>query len=260
MKKAHVALLLGLTPAMLLSQAAAEKNRVFTVKLGPAHQSSQFGLVRNRLQPYAGLDYFSASFSADIGMLMWSEDDATMELVRAARIGVGVDGSVSCWMPHVGAKYYLSDAESRPYVFGGVYRNFASVDASLDLAIQGYDPAGAPAGDPLTASGDLLSKEQKKFIESLLSHWGAQFGFGVEWRVNRHFGLAGEYGVKMHFNSAQETFEDSSVLDLLNTFVGGTDSDSDVSELLGADRTDLKLDLSGKLVTSQASVVLNFYF
>jgi hypothetical protein len=260
MKACRFVLLIGLAPAILFGQAAAEKNRVFTVKLGPSHQSSQFGLVHGRLQPYAGLDYFSASFTADIGLLMWAQNESTLELVRAAKIGLGVDGSVSFWMPHAGAKYYLSDAESRPYVFGGIYKNFASVDASLDLALQGYDETGAKSGDALTTSGDLLSKEQKKFIESLLSHWGAQFGFGVEWRVNRHFGLGGEYGFKMHFNSAQQTFEDSSILDILNTFVGDTGTGADTGELLGADRTDLKLDLSGKLITSQASVVLNFYF
>jgi hypothetical protein len=260
MKAGRIILLIGLAPAILFGQAAKEKNRVFTVKLGPDHQSSQFGMNRGRLQPYVGLDYFSASFTADIGLLMWAENPSTMELMRASKIGLGVEGSVSFWMPHAGAKYYLSDGESRPYVFGGVYKNFSSVDATLDLAMQGYDETGAKDGDPLTSSGDLLSKEQKKFIESLLNHWGIQAGFGVEWRVNKHFGIGGEYGVKMHFNSAQQTFEDSSVLDILSLFLGDTGTGTDTGGLLGADRTDLKLDLSGKLITSQASVVLNFYF
>jgi hypothetical protein len=262
MKNGWLILTLALVPALLAGQAAGQKGKLFTVKLGPDHQSSQFALNRGRLQPYVGLDYISASFTADIGMLMWAEDPSTEELVKASKISAGVEGSVSCWMPHAGVKYYLSDGESRPYVFGGVYKNFSSIDATLDLKIQGYDETGEKDGDPLSSNGDLLSDEMKEFVESLLNHWGVQAGFGVEWRVNKHFGIGGEYGVKMHFNSAEQTFRDSNVLDLLGTVIGDTETDPDsgTGDLLGADRTDLDLNLSGKYVTSQASVVFNFYF
>jgi hypothetical protein len=262
MKNGRFILMLALVPAFLVGQTAGEKGKVFTVKLGPDHQSSQFGLQGKRLQPYVGLDYMAASFTADIGMLMWGENPSTLELVRAAKIGAGVEGSVSFWMPHAGVKYYLSDGESRPYVFGGVYKNFSSIDASLDLAIQSYDETGAKAGDPISSNGDLLSDDMKEFVESLLNHWGVQAGFGVEWRVNKYFGIGGEYGVKMHFNSAEQTFKDSSVLDLVGLVLGntGTDPNAGTGDLLGAERTDLDLNLSGKYMTSQASVVFNFYF
>lgn len=262
MKNGRFILILALVPALLVGQTAGQKGKVFTVKLGPDHQSSQFGLQGKRLQPYVGLDYFSASFTADMGMLMWAENPATLELVKLASISAGVEGSVSFWMPHAGVKYYFSDGESRPYVFGGIYKNFSSIDASLDLAIQGYDENGEKTGDALSPDVDLLSDEMKEFVESLLNHWGVQAGFGVEWRVNKYFGIGGEYGVKMHFNSAEQTFKDSNVLDLVGLVLGDTETDPDagMGDLLEAERTDLDLNLSGKYVTSQASVVFNFYF
>ncbi|MDM7924644.1 MAG: hypothetical protein QUS35_01335 [bacterium] len=262
MKKARFIPLLALAPALLFGQAANEKGKVFTVKLGPNHQASQIGLAGKRLQPYAGLDYLSASFTADMGLLMWAENPSTLELVKALKIGAVVDGSVSFWMPHAGAKYYLADGESRPYVFGGVYRNFSSIDAALDLKLQGYDENGEEAGDPMSSDTDLLEDDLKEFVESLLNHWGVQAGFGVEWRVNRHFGLGGEYGVKLNFNSAEQKFNDTRALELLGLLLGdtGTEPDAGLDDLLGAGRTDLDLKLSGKYVSSQASVVFNFYF
>lgn len=262
MKKARFIPLLALAPALLFGQAAKEKGKVFSVKLGPSHQSSQFGLAGKRLQPYAGLDYLSASFTADMGLLMWAENPSTLELAKAMKIGAVVDGSVSFWMPHAGVRYYLADGESRPYVFGGVYRNFSSIDAALDMKLQGYDENGEEDGDPVSSDADLLSDDLKEFVESLLNHWGVQAGFGVEWRVNRHFGLGGEYGVKLNFNSAEQRFNDTRALELLGLLLGepGTGTDPETDGLLEAERTDLDLKLSGKRVTSQASVVFNFYF
>ncbi len=262
MRTGRFVLILALAPAFLFGQAAKEKGKVFTVKLGPTHQSSQFGLAGKRLQPYAGLDYASASFTADMGLLMWAENPSTLELVKAMKIGAVVEGSVSFWMPHAGVKYYLADGESRPYVFGGVYKNFSSIDAALDLKLQGYDENGEDAGDPISSDTDLLEDDLKEFVESLLNHWGVQAGFGVEWRVNKHFGIGGEYGVKLNFNSAEQKFNDTSALAVLGLLLGdmGTNPEAGTGSLLGAERTDLVLDLSGKYITSQASVVFNFYF
>lgn len=262
MRTGRFALILALAPAFLFGQAANEKGKVFTVKLGPNHQSSQIGLAGKRLQPYAGLDYLSASFTADMGLLMWAENPSTLELVKALNVGAVVDGSVSFWMPHAGVKYYLADGESRPYVFGGVYKNFSSIDAALDLKLQGYDENGEKADDPMSSDMDLLENDLKEFVESLLNHWGVQAGFGVEWRVNKHFGLGGEYGVKLNFSSAEQKFNDTSALELLGLLLGdtGTDPDAGIADLLGAEQTDLDLKLSGRTIMSQASVVFNFYF
>ena len=231
---------------------ANDSSKVFTVKLGPDFQAAQFGLNMGSFQPYVGLDMLSAGVKANVEMTMYSENPTTLKMVKSEDFGIEISGSATMWIPHAGVKYYLSSAASRPYVFADVFKAFASVDAKTDVTMTAYDEEGKKL-DSSSESADLIPEDTKKLIEDLLSIWGVDFGFGVEWKVNRHFGIAGEWGMKFHFTKATQEIKGGGLLGSLlgsaDTSVNGTDS-----------QTDSKIDLSGSLKMSKVAVALNFYF
>ena len=256
MRRKWLVLLVAAVVAVPLLSATKtdEGSKVFTVKMGPYPHftSAQIGLNMGTLQPYVGFSMLAAGFNTKIGITSLMEDPISLKMVKVGAMDLDVEGSMSMLIPNVGFKYLFSTAESRPYLFASFYKSFASIDANMKTTLTLYDPTTGQKLDSQSDDQDLLDKDQKQLIEDLLSVWGVDVGFGVEWRVNKHFGIAGEYGFMYHKAGAKQEIKDFTAPAILDG--GGT------ATILQQERTDVSLDLSGTLKSSKACVVLNFYF
>ena len=260
MKKKALRILAAVWVALpFLSYAqSAELSKVFTVKLGPENQAAQFGLNLGKFQPYAGVDFFSVKAKGTLGLDILEPNTADTRLYKSAAMEFSLDGSVNLWIPHVGTKYYFSLGESRPYVFADVFKSFASLDASLEGTVNSYSEDGKPvAGGSSHENLNLIPDKTKEFLEDLLGYWGVDFGFGVEWRVNPHFGIAGEYGFKLNFAHAKSTNQGGG---LLGELLGGGTTGAATNGNQLASQINTTVDVSASLKTSQVAVALNFYF
>ena len=163
----------------------AQTSLGFSVKAGPDLQAAQFSLGSGALQPFAGIDYQSISFSFDMPAIDLSDLGVDLGSSEGE-----MDIGASMFIPYIGAKFLLSTTrEAKPYVFGSFFKSFPSVK---------FEVGGE----------DALPEEAEDFIKDLLGFWGLKFGFGAEYAVSDHFSIGGEYGIKMQFYGAKLDIED----------------------------------------------------
>jgi opacity protein-like surface antigen len=147
---------------------------VFSVSPGQTLQGAQFGLSFGNLQPYVGLDLLGAS-----GKLKTTNPDGTY-----AELSAGA----TLYIPNVGARFYFTSKELKPYVYLGLLKSVATVDLKSKTQI---------------AETDLLPGDVKDQLTSLLGFMGITAGFGAEHPFSEHFSVGGEYGFRYLRTSAK---------------------------------------------------------
>ncbi|MFH1943271.1 MAG: hypothetical protein ABIL68_14305 [bacterium] len=134
-----------------------------------------------------------------------------------------MNAGISLLMPYIGARFYLSTTKpTKPYVYGGFFKAFPSVNVKVD-------------------GESLLDDESEKMLKDILGFWGLKLGFGAEHKFNDWFGVGGEFGLKWLSTSANIEVSDYYV-EAYDMFL------------------DIKADVSAALKHTYAAFVLNFYF
>jgi hypothetical protein len=178
----HKLFITAMLVALVVPAVALAGPMFFNVSPGQTLQGVQFGMAFGHFQPYIGLDMAGAS-----GKVSATAEGETVELKASA----------SVFIPNVGVKYAFKAKELKPYLFVGYLKSFGSISASADIAGETYDFEGN-------------TKDQ---INDLLSFWGFNLGFGVEYPFSEHFGVGGEYGFRyLHAHSEGTTDENSIIL------------------------------------------------
>ena len=146
--------------AMLFPTVASSGPKVFSVRPSTSVQSANLGFQGEKLTPYIGLDLVMI----DVDFKDGRYEESTSAVVM---------------LPTLGARYALSDGDLRPYLFGSVFKSFASV------------------------SSDDWSQSDENLIEDILGLWGLDFGFGVDYPFSEHLSIAGQYGLRLIFAGAE---------------------------------------------------------
>ncbi|MBN2104702.1 hypothetical protein JW835_11740 [bacterium] len=239
---------------------------VFTVRLGPKMQSSQVGFQVGPIQPYIGLDYMSMGFNANVIITNSHAETDTSIFITDYKIDSDIEGNVRIWMPHIGVRYYINNHTTKPYLFAGIFKSFASIDAGADFDNTYYDENGNI--DFTASESEKLDKETVSLLEDLLGIWGLNFGLGAEYTVNEHFSIGGEFGFKYAKTSTSSTNEAIESVDYSDYYTGDyysvniSDGYNEYSGMndQGAIKTVTKTDVTAGLTFSYAAVCLNFHF
>jgi opacity protein-like surface antigen len=181
---------------------------VFSVSPGQTLQGAQLGMSYGKLQPYIGLDLMGAA-----GKVKMTNADATY-----AELSAGA----TLYIPNIGARYYFTGKELKPYVYLGLLKSIATVSAKVKTNVTESEFAG----------------EAKDQLTSLLGFWGINAGFGTEYPFSENFSVGGEYGFRYLLTSAEGKGTADSVL-------------------LGEGVSD---EISASLKNSMVRVVLNYKF
>jgi hypothetical protein len=154
--------------AIALLVPALASAMVFSVSPGQLLQGAQLGMSYGKFQPYIGLDLMGAS-----GKVKLSDNtsSASAELTAGATL----------YIPNVGTRYYFSSKELKPYVYLGFLKSIATVNLKATSS---------------TTTMELLGKDTKDQLTSLLGFWGINAGFGAEYPFSEHFAVGGEYGFR----------------------------------------------------------------
>ncbi|MBN2564621.1 MAG: hypothetical protein JXB46_02815 [Candidatus Eisenbacteria bacterium] len=164
---------------------------------GSSLQSASLGYNMGALTPYAGLDIVGISGDA-------STKEVEIENYYDARTEYryenesSLSGSAMLIMPHVGIRYAFGQGDVRPYVFGSVFKSFASVSAEAKETERWYEDGELVDSDE---SGDDLDEDTEKMLESLLGFWGLNLGVGGEYLMTERFSIGAEFGLRMVFTS-----------------------------------------------------------
>ena len=91
-------------------------------------------------------------------------------------------------VPNIGIKLYLSGNQTRPYLKGNIFKPFPSISVEED-------------------GQEMVPDDVQENIEDILGAIGGQLGFGTEYQINEHIGIAGETGIRYFFNSFKDSQE-----------------------------------------------------
>ncbi|MBA7642543.1 MAG: hypothetical protein GH143_08970 [Calditrichaeota bacterium] len=108
-------------------------------------------------------------------------------------------GAALLIIPHVGVKFYLMQSALNAYLFGNGRLIIPSVEGRSQGWWKDYDPDGNVMDQD--SWDDYLTETDRKKIHDALDFIGLTLGFGVEYPLNQHFTVGGEYGITYFTNS-----------------------------------------------------------
>lgn len=216
---------------------------VFGVRPGMGIHGSYFGLASTRWTFYGGLDLLAIGVSVKGSDTDWRHGYSSNQMYKHHEGEYDMSGSATLLIPRVGAKFFISGSASdlRPYLIGDFFKTFAFVNVDGKEVDRYYSESGQMTG--FYVDEFELDENDEDMIESILSVWGINLGFGVEYQFSEHFSVGGEYGLRWFKTSADQQDESSSSWDGQEQF-----------------RENWSDELSASLKMSYATAVLSFYF
>jgi hypothetical protein len=166
---------------LLMSAAASLSAAVFSlheVRAQTDFQAASIGSDGRFLRLFAGADAYL--FSVEIAAELPELSEITLPKELSLRGGILV--------PNAGIRIGASRKAVQPFIKGLVYMVVPVIQFESDLNFAGIDQ-------------QRIQEYLDSIVESITVA-GGSVSFGVEYRVNEHFGLSGEAGTKVSFNSA----------------------------------------------------------
>ena len=122
----------------------------------------------------------------ELNSLSWKEEITVGEESEEAKL------NISSFTPNVGVKYYLKERTDNsvcPYLFGGFFKTFTSVDATNYMG---------------------FTKEEEDLIKGVNSPFGLVPAFGAEYFFSENFSFGGELGLRVSFAKGDYTVTEPS--------------------------------------------------
>ncbi|MCK4413180.1 MAG: hypothetical protein KAY32_06520 [Candidatus Eisenbacteria sp.] len=234
-----LSILCGLLALSSICFPALAEGVLFSVRPGEMIQTAHFGLPMGKVTPFFGVDLIAVGVNAhytdeheycygDYGCYR-EEEEFDME------------ASAMVLIPHIGAKFSLGLGKVRPYLFGSVFKAFASINGSGEEIYRSYEDGDLQYEDVDKYEDD----EVEEMLEDILGFVGFTIGFGAEYFFSEHFSLGGEYGLRLVTTTGN--YEEK------------THEDDDSGYYEGSYRDAWEQELSGTLKMSYASIALNYY-
>lgn len=194
--KAIIFLLIAFSSVGLFAQTYE-----FTVNSGTAIQGAKFGYSLNpKLCLYVGLDIIGISVDVegkDSDYESWSYGGNTYSYEYLDKWKYS--GSAFLFIPRLGCKYKLFTSDLHPYLYGDLFKSFASVDVTGKVESWEWEDGELEYYD----LDKIDSGKESDAIADFLGFWGINFGVGVEYPISEHFGVSGEFGFRMLFASSE---------------------------------------------------------
>lgn len=173
----------------------------FSVKSGTAIQGANFGYSLNqKLCLYGGLDVVGISVDfegKDSDYESWNYGGQTYSNEYLDKWEYS--GSAILFIPRLGCKYKLFTNDLHPYLYGDLFKSFASVDVAGKEESWEWEDGELEYYD----LDKIDLKKESGALADFLGFWGINFGVGVEYPISEHFGVSGEFGFRMLFASSE---------------------------------------------------------
>lgn len=224
----------------------AQGQTVFSASPGTGIASASFGVEREKIIPYAGLDVVWLSFDinySDSDFDMYESGNGMRRYESSDETEMNFGANLI--IPHFGLKYVLSDAEdirtffNSKFFFSMPFVKMSGSETHHSYYWEDYHPGDSPNESNIYIDEYDLNEAVAKDI---LSFFGLSLGCGAEYKFSNHFSIGSEFGVQMLFNSFDDSDSNTS------EWSGDSYGDEWSTELNGALRlTYVRLSLNYKL-------------
>lgn len=151
-------------------------------------QSATLGLNMGNIRLSGGVDV--GHLSLTMRNTVTREEDLNEETISDSSVNV----SGNMIIPGGEAKLFLASNTVRPYINGGFFKSFSSVDIGLNSDQVDENSENYEQGQ------EEINKIEEN-ISDALNFWGTKVGFGAEYKINDHIALSGEAGMRLLFHS-----------------------------------------------------------
>ena len=178
MKKLFISVLAILT----FVSTTAFSQVTFSVNPGMELNGANVGYQFGNFVPYVGLQVFNGSAGLTDS---YREYDYETGKIVSVKNETEISGTI--FMPYVGLKYMFNkQGDIRPFLNGTFFLPFISGSAERN---------GVSDSDVEDALDNF-------------SAWGAELGFGTEYKFSKNFSVSGEFGIRMLFANESTEYDD----------------------------------------------------
>jgi hypothetical protein len=221
-KHTLILLVLGLSISTFLH---AKSGLTISFKTGVPTHGTQIGLKIGPLAVLAGVDSIRLTGNFEENVTYYERDEIYnsqtggwewTDLYKYKEYSSEMQGQGLLTIPNISGKFYAIQSSLNAYLFGSAQMVIPSVDGWEKSSTTYYDADGSITDR--SSSETYLSDSDKEQIHDVLDSIGLTLGFGIEYPLDKHFSIGGEYSLTYYSNQYAHEDQDTDDYDTITSW------------------------------------------